>query len=130
MIRLVLLPIIAIAAAARPPHIVLLYADDLGYNDLGVIGERSGPSVSPHIDGIAAAGVLLNNSYVYVWCAPSRGALMTGRLAMHNGYMCGGDPGSGCGVPLGFKFMPEHLKQANYKTHMVPHSAATCPPYR
>jgi arylsulfatase A-like enzyme len=107
------------AAKALPPHIVLLYADDLGYNDLGVIGEGGGPSASPHIDALTKSGVLLNTSYVYVWCAPSRGALMTGRLAMHNGYMCGGEPGAGCAVPLGFKLMPEHLKQRSYSTHHI-----------
>ena len=41
------------AAVHTPPHVVLLYADDLGYNDLGVVGRHTGASASPHIDAIA-----------------------------------------------------------------------------
>eukprot|EP01047_Picozoa_sp_COSAG01_P046137 COSAG01_NODE_4307_length_5145_cov_9.287299_5_plen_89_part_00 len=59
-----------------PPHIVLLYADDLGFSDLGVVGASGHKSSSPTIDALAKEGVVFNCSYVYVWCAPSRAALM------------------------------------------------------
>jgi arylsulfatase A-like enzyme len=109
----------ALKAKAPPPNVILVYADDLGFADLGVIGDSGHVSHSPTIDKLAAEGLILNSSYVYVWCAPSRAALMTGRYSMHTGYMCGGEPGSGCAVPLGFPFLPQHLKQANYSTHHV-----------
>ena len=84
---------------------------------IGAFGRQK--SASPTIDELARTGVVFNSSYVYVWCAPSRGAMMTGRYAMHTGYLCGGEPGSGCHLPLGFKILPQHLKQAGYATHHV-----------
>jgi arylsulfatase A-like enzyme len=109
-----------------PPNVVIVYADDLGFADLGVVGDSGHHSASPTIDALAASGVILNSSYVYVWCAPSRAALMTGRYSMHTGYMCGGEPGSGCAVPLGFPFLPQHLKQANVSSACVSQQSGPC----
>ena len=50
-----------------PPHVVLVYADDLGYNDLGDVpglGPGSaGASHTPRIDELAKTGVVFNCSY-------------------------------------------------------------------
>ena len=51
------LPVAFSVLASVPPHVVLLYADDLGYNDLGVIGGSVGESSSPAIDELARVGV-------------------------------------------------------------------------
>eukprot|EP01043_Picozoa_sp_COSAG02_P007738 COSAG02_NODE_237_length_27732_cov_9.584374_1_plen_97_part_00 len=50
---------------------MIVYADDLGFADLGAVGDSGHHSASPTIDALAASGVILNSSYVYVWCAPS-----------------------------------------------------------
>lgn len=51
------LPVAFSVLTSVPPHVVLLYADDLGYNDLGVIGSSVGESSSPVIDELARVGV-------------------------------------------------------------------------
>jgi uncharacterized sulfatase len=77
------------APGERPPNIVLILADDLGWNDLtfnggGVAG---GTVPTPHIDSIAQQGVTFTNGYAANGtCAPSRAALMSGRYGTRFGF--------------------------------------------
>ncbi|HYC24226.1 MAG TPA: sulfatase-like hydrolase/transferase [Candidatus Bathyarchaeia archaeon] len=73
----------------RPPNIVLILADDLGYNDLtfGGGGVAGGAVPTPNIDAIAKQGVTFTNGYAGdATCAPSRAAIMTGRYATRFGF--------------------------------------------
>lgn len=73
----------------RPPNIVLIVADDLGWNDISFYGGGvAGGSVrTPNIDGIGRAGVHFTNGYAgSATCAPSRAAIMTGRYPTRFGY--------------------------------------------
>jgi arylsulfatase len=63
------------AAPARPPNIVLVLADDLGYSDLGSYG---GEIDTPTLDRLALAGVRFNRFYATPRCSPTRAALLTG----------------------------------------------------
>ena len=85
MIRAFLLSLLlATAAGAQAPNILLIVSDDQGYADLGCCGR---PELeTPHLDRIAREGVRATNFYV-AWpaCTPSRGALLTGRYPQRNG---------------------------------------------
>jgi arylsulfatase A-like enzyme len=73
----------------RPPNIVVIVADDLGYNDLTFAGGgvANGVVPTPNIDGIAAAGVEYTRGYTgNATCAPSRAAIMTGRYPQRFGF--------------------------------------------
>jgi uncharacterized sulfatase len=73
----------------RPPNIVLILADDLGWNDLtfGGGGVAGGTVPTPHIDSIAAEGANFTNGYAANGtCAPSRAALMSGRYGTRFGF--------------------------------------------
>ena len=60
-----------------PPNVVVILADDLGWNQLGCYG---GPYQTPNIDGLAAGGMRFTNSYASAAvCSPTRAALMTGK---------------------------------------------------
>jgi hypothetical protein len=62
---------------ATRPNIVFIFADDLGYNDLGCYG--SPYNQTPNIDRLAASGMRFTQAYVNAPnCAPSRACLMTG----------------------------------------------------
>lgn len=77
------------APADRPPNIILIVADDLGYNDitLGGGGVANGAVPTPNIDSIAKDGANLTQSYAgNATCAPSRAAIMTGRYATRFGF--------------------------------------------
>lgn len=76
------------APDARPPNIVLILTDDLGWNDLTINGGLAGGTVpTPHIDSIAQTGVNFTNAYAAsATCAPSRAALLTGRYGTRFGF--------------------------------------------
>jgi len=79
----------ATAPAERPPNIILIVADDLGYNDitLGGGGVANGAVPTPNIDSIAKDGANLTQGYAgNATCAPSRAAIMTGRYATRFGF--------------------------------------------
>ena len=72
------------AEVGRRPNVVLLLADDLGYGDLGCYG--SGTHRTPHLDALAAGGMVFTNAYANAPnCAPTRAALMSGLYAPRTG---------------------------------------------
>ncbi len=101
------------AATDRPPNIILIVADDLGYNDITLSGGgvANGAVPTPNINSIAADGANLTQSYSgNATCAPSRAAMMTGRYATR----------------FGFEFTPVPLQFAKLLTHISTNS--THPP--
>ena len=76
-------------AGKRPPNIILILADDLGYNDISFNGGGvAGGSVpTPYIDSIGRQGVSFDQAYAgHGTCAPSRAALLTGRYPTRFGF--------------------------------------------
>lgn len=72
----------ATTAAARQPNIILIMADDLGYETLGCNGGES--YATPHLDQMATQGVRFENCYVQPVCTPTRVELMTGLSNVRN----------------------------------------------
>ncbi len=71
-------------AATRPPNVVLLLADDLGYADLSCYGSRR--VKTPNLDALAKSGLRLTAFYAAApVCSPSRAALLTGRYPWRSG---------------------------------------------
>ncbi len=73
----------------RPPNVVVILADDLGWNDLSFQGGGLGGGRvrTPRIDSIAREGVSFTNGYsANATCAPSRAAILTGRYPTRSGY--------------------------------------------
>jgi len=72
--------------ADRPPNVVILLADDLGYGELSCQNPET-DIPTPHIDSIAASGVRFTDGYVTApFCAASRAGLMTGRYQTRFGF--------------------------------------------
>jgi arylsulfatase A-like enzyme len=86
-IGLLCLVVTAVSSCSRretPPNIVLIYADDLGWRDLGVMG--SDYYQTPHIDALADAGMRFTNAYANAPnCAPSRASLISGQYTPRHG---------------------------------------------
>src|SRR5687767_1472643 len=72
--------------ATAAPNVVVIFADDLGYGDLGCYGH---PTIrTPNLDRMAAEGLKFTSFYSAAEvCTPSRAALLTGRLPLRSG-MC------------------------------------------
>ncbi len=74
--------ILLCTASARQPNIVLIMADDMGYECLGVNGSTS--YETPRLDGLAAAGIRFRQCYSQPLCTPSRVKIMTGQYNFRN----------------------------------------------
>ena len=107
-----------LAAAEGPPNIVLIFADDLGYGDLGVYGS---PNIrTPNIDRLAFAGVKLTDFYsVSPVCTPSRAGLLTGRYPVRSGMTRVLFPREEFGLPDSEITVAEVLKGKGYATALV-----------
>ena len=103
------------AADPRPPNIVLVYADDLGYGDVGVYGAKR--IRTPHIDRLAREGVRFTDFYVaQAVCSASRAALLTGAYPNRIGILGALFPTSTNGIADGETTLAELLKARGYAT--------------
>lgn len=77
--------VVAVYAESSKPNIIVIMADDLGYNDLGVYGCKDIPT--PHLDKLANEGVRFTSGYVtWPMCGPSRAGFLTGKHQSKFGY--------------------------------------------
>jgi arylsulfatase A-like enzyme len=101
--------------AAGKPNVVIIVADDLGYAEVSFQEKHAGYVNTPHLDAIAAAGVICRQGYVTGQvCSPTRAGLMTGRYQQRLGLYTGGEAGSG--LPMTETILPGFLKPAGYAT--------------
>ena len=108
-------------ASADRPNIIVIFADDLGYGDLGCYGS---PTIrTPHLDRMAGEGLRLTDFYAAApLCTPSRAALLTGRYAVRSGmYGTRGVyfPDSRGGLPQSEQTLARVLQRAGYATALV-----------
>jgi len=104
-------------AAERPPNIVFILADDLGYRELGCYGQEQ--IRTPHLDQLAKQGMRLTQHYAgNAVCAPSRCVLLTGKHPGHawvrdNSEM---QPEGQKPIPTAERTIAELLRDAGYAT--------------
>src|SRR5262245_56653906 len=122
MIRTLCLLALVLPAAAsqaeRPPNIVILFADDLGYGDLSCYGS---PTIrTPNLDRLAAEGTRLTQFYACAPnCTPSRGGLLTGRYPIRTGLVRVLFPKDKVGIDAEEITLAEALRARGYATAMV-----------
>jgi arylsulfatase A-like enzyme len=103
------------AAERTLPNVVLVYADDLGYGDLGCYGGKGGHT--PHLDRLAREGVRFTDFYVaQAVCSASRAALLTGCYPNRVGILGALGPGSEGGISDREKTIADVLKTRGYAT--------------
>lgn len=102
----------------QKPNIVFIFADDLGYGDLGCFGAKD--ILTPNIDEIAKEGIRFTDFYsASSVCSPSRAALLTGRLPQRMGINGVFFPDSYTGLSPVEITIPEVLKKSSYVTGMI-----------
>lgn len=106
--------------AADKPNILVIFADDLGYADIGVHGGKDVPT--PHIDALAASGIRCTSGYVSCpYCSPSRAGMLTGRYQTRFGHEFNPHVGDEAklGLPLDQRTIADYLRSAGYATSLV-----------
>jgi len=107
-------------AADRPPNVIFILADDLGYGNLGCFGAKK--IATPNLDRMAAEGMKFTQFYAgSTVCAPSRSVLMTG---LHTGHTrVRGNAGKQNRAPQNLRaedvVLPEVMKKAGYSTALI-----------
>ena len=117
-LRLLLgLPLLFLAAflhAEKPPNILLVMVDDMGWSDLGCYG---GEIDTPNVDSLAADGLRFTRFYNNSVCGPTRASLLTGLYCQQTGHR-----GNNWNMPKDFSkcvLIPELLQAGGYHTAMV-----------
>lgn len=73
------------ATESTPHNTLIVLADDLGVDSLGVYGESANAPSTPNLDRLAAGGVLFRNAWTAPMCSPSRASIQTGRHPFRTG---------------------------------------------
>ncbi len=99
----------------RPPNVVIIMADDLGYGDVGCYGDTT--IRTPNLDQMAAEGTLFTNFYVgQSVCTASRAALLTGCYPNRIGMAGALNHTSPTGIAPAERLLSERLKRRGYAT--------------
>jgi arylsulfatase A-like enzyme len=109
--------LLATAATARPPNVVVIFIDDMGYGDIGPFGATK--QRTPNLDRMAKEGMKLTSFYATPVCSVSRAQMMTGcygaRISVPGVYF----PGQSVGLNTSEVTVAERLKEKGYATQMV-----------
>ncbi|WP_235918411.1 sulfatase family protein [Sediminibacterium soli] len=107
-----------IISAQQKPNIIIIYADDLGYGDLGCYGMRG--ITTPNIDRLAQQGLKFTNAHTTsATCTPSRYGILTGRYPWRQ-KGTGVAPGdASLIIPLERGTLPAALQNAGYRTAAI-----------
>src|SRR5688572_29724677 len=117
------LALVGINGADRPPNVIVILADDLGYGTLGCYGHPT--FKTPNLDRMAAEGVRLTHfNTPTASCAPTRASLLTGRYPFRCGLTVNPSPSGPphhheLALPQSERVLSQLFKQAGYATGMV-----------
>ncbi|HKQ88902.1 MAG TPA: sulfatase-like hydrolase/transferase [Candidatus Acidoferrales bacterium] len=101
----------------RPPNVIVMICDDLGYGDLGCYGSRLN---TPNLNRMASEGVrFLRFNTAHPVCSVSRAAWLTGRYATRSHVQDAYMPGVSTGMDLGEKTLADILKPRGYKSMCI-----------
>lgn len=74
-----------VAPTAASDNVLLLIADDLGVDRIAAYGEHPDPGLTPHLDQLAAEGMLFRNCWSNPYCSATRATIWTGRYCFRTG---------------------------------------------
>ncbi|MBN8188123.1 arylsulfatase [Salipiger thiooxidans] len=102
--------------AETPPNILVIWGDDIGWQNLSSYGLGTMGYTTPNIDRIAEEGIRFTDHYAQPSCTAGRAAFITGQYPIRSGMTTVGQPGSALGLQAASPSLAEELKQVGYRT--------------
>jgi arylsulfatase A-like enzyme len=116
LLAMLVAPAQAQVPASKPPSILVIMADDVGWMNVSCYGGDIMGARTPNIDRLAADGLRLTAFYAQPSCTAGRAAFITGQLPVRTGLTTVGTPGSPAGLQKEDVTLAEILKTKGYST--------------
>jgi len=101
---------------ARPPNILVVWGDDVGWQNVSAYGMGTMGYSTPNIDRIGQEGIRFVDHYAQPSCTAGRAAFITGQYPIRSGMTTVGQPGSPLGLQAASPSLAEVLKKVGYRT--------------
>jgi arylsulfatase A-like enzyme len=115
-----ILPLVAIffslEAADKPPNILVIYGDDVGWFNIGAYHQGIMSGKTPNLDKLASQGMRFTDYYAEASCTAGRANFITGELPIRTGLTTVGQAGADVGMPAQACTMATALKSLGYAT--------------
>ncbi|GGO87169.1 arylsulfatase [Marinobacterium nitratireducens] len=112
----VLLPLGSAAAQTDKPNILVIWGDDIGWQNVSAYGMGTMGYTTPNIDSIGMEGIRFTDHYAQPSCTAGRAAFITGQYPIRSGMTTVGQPGDTLGLQAASPSLAEVLKEAGYST--------------
>jgi arylsulfatase len=104
------------AANAKPPNILVIMGDDVGWFQLGAYHRGMMVGKTPNLDKLAAAGMMFTDYYAEASCTAGRANFITGEIPLRTGMTTVGQAGADVGIPAQAVTLATVLKSMGYET--------------
>src|SRR4051794_5796578 len=102
--------------AQKKPNMVVIMADDVGWLNIGAYNRGIMSGKTPHLDKVAAEGMMFTDYYAEASCTAGRANFITGELPIRTGLTTVGQAGSTIGIPAEAPTIATVLKSMGYAT--------------
>ena len=104
------------SAQTERPNILVIWGDDIGWQNVSAYGLGTMGYTTPNIDRIATEGIRFTDHYAQPSCTAGRAAFITGQYPIRSGMTTVGQPGSALGLQAASPTLAEQLKEEGYRT--------------
>ena len=107
---------LAQAQTTKPPNIVVIMGDDIGWSNIGAYNQGLMATKTPSLDKLASEGIRFTDYYAEASCTAGRAAFATGQLPIRTGLTTVGQAGATVGMPAAAPTIATALKSMGYAT--------------
>jgi len=104
------------AAGAKPPNILVIMGDDVGWFNIGAYHRGMMSGKTPNLDKLAAQGMMFTDYYAEASCTAGRANFITGEIPLRTGMTTVGQAGADVGIPAQAVTLATVLKSLGYET--------------
>ena len=102
--------------SAKPPNILVIMGDDVGWFNIGAYHRGIMSGKTPHLDKLAAEGMMFTDYYAEASCTAGRANFITGEIPLRTGMTTVGQAGADVGIPAQAVTLATVLKSLGYET--------------